>query len=361
MNSQGEPLVSVVTPVHNCEEYLAECIESVLAQTHSNWEYIIVNNCSTDATGVIAERYARQDNRIKIYRNDKLLPIIANHNKAFSLISGEAKYCKVVSGDDWLFPECIEKMVKVAEKNRTVGIVGSYQLSGSGTDRRHWRVRWSGLHYPSEALSGRSVARLWFIYGLYPFGTPTSLLYRADLVRQDGSFYPNTSPEADTSACLRHLTNVDFAFIHQVLSYERVHQGQISTTSRNVNAYILSIISDLSNYGDSYLTKNECELLMQDYTNQYYTFLAESILARRGRKFWQYHRGRLKGLGLSLRPIKLAAALVGRILDRAFNPKRTVEEWLRSNPEHLKPWSKLKRIKQAAWTEPEAFSRDRHC
>ena len=52
----AEPLVSVVTPVYNGEPYIAECIESILAQTYSNWEYIIVDNRSTDATQLIAEK-----------------------------------------------------------------------------------------------------------------------------------------------------------------------------------------------------------------------------------------------------------------------------------------------------------------
>ena len=60
------PLVSVVTPVHNGEAFLRECIESVLAQTYSHWEYIIVDNCSTDRTLEIASEYAIKDTRIKI-------------------------------------------------------------------------------------------------------------------------------------------------------------------------------------------------------------------------------------------------------------------------------------------------------
>src|SRR4051794_22441125 len=111
MNVQNQPLVSILTPVYNGEKYLEECIESVLSQSFQNWEYIIVNNNSTDRTLEIAEEYQRRDSRIRVHSNDTLLPIIANHNRAFGLISAESKYCKVVSADDWLFPECIERMV----------------------------------------------------------------------------------------------------------------------------------------------------------------------------------------------------------------------------------------------------------
>ncbi len=132
MSTANEPFVSIVTPVYNGEAYLRECIESVLAQTYSNWEYIILNNCSTDGTLRIAEEYSCRDRRIQVHSNDSLLPIIANHNRAFRLISPESKYCKVVSGDDWLYPECIARMVGLAEANLSVGLVGSYQLSGGG-------------------------------------------------------------------------------------------------------------------------------------------------------------------------------------------------------------------------------------
>ncbi len=141
MSTEYRPLVSIVTPVYNGETYLTECIESVLSQTYQNWEYIILNNNSRDRTLEIAEEYRRRDSRIRIYSNDTLLPIIANHNKAFSLISAESKYCKVVSADDWLFPECLQRMVGLAEENPSVGIVGAYQLSGG---EGIWYVRNSG-------------------------------------------------------------------------------------------------------------------------------------------------------------------------------------------------------------------------
>ena len=58
MNTKEAPLVSVITPVYNGAEYIAECVESVLAQTYKNFEYIVVDNCSKDATVEIVRRYA---------------------------------------------------------------------------------------------------------------------------------------------------------------------------------------------------------------------------------------------------------------------------------------------------------------
>src|SRR5712692_9727325 len=92
MDLQTQPLVSVVTPVYNGEKYLAECIESILAQTYQNWEYIIVNNCSTDRSLEIAQGYAKKDARIRIYNNQEFVGMIQNHNIALGQISSESKY-----------------------------------------------------------------------------------------------------------------------------------------------------------------------------------------------------------------------------------------------------------------------------
>ena len=128
MKPDQQPLVSVLTPVYNGEKYLAECIESVLAQTYQNWEYCIVNNCSTDRTLEIAQSYADKDKRIRIHNNVEFVGCDPNGNIAFRQISPESKYCKVVHADDWIFPECIMKMVELAEANPRVAIVGAYGL-----------------------------------------------------------------------------------------------------------------------------------------------------------------------------------------------------------------------------------------
>ena len=106
IKSKNDPLVSIVTPLYNSEEYLTECIESVLAQTYSNWEYVIVNNCSTDRSREIACGYAEKDKRIRITDNDVFLNSIQNQNNALCKISADSKYCKVLHTNDWLFPEC---------------------------------------------------------------------------------------------------------------------------------------------------------------------------------------------------------------------------------------------------------------
>lgn len=326
MSADNEPFASIVTPVYNGEAYLRECIESVLAQTYSNWEYIIVNNCSTDGTLRIAEEYARRDRRIQVHSNDSLLPIIANHNRAFRLISPESKYCKVVSGDDWLYPECIARMVELAEANPSVGLVGSYQLSGGGDK---WYVRNFGLPYSTTVVSGREIGRAQLLGTMDILGDPTCTLYRADLVRSTDSFYPNPTAEADLSACYECLRDTDYGFVHQVLSYERLHLEQVTTTSKSLEAFSTSDFGDLRAYGSIYLEPAEQEKRFNELMGNYYARLAfHAVHFRRG-DFWSFQRRRLKEVGLPFSSFRLAKAISARVLDLLLNPKETSEKLLR--------------------------------
>jgi len=252
--TQDGPLVTVLTPVFNGERYLVECIESVLRQTYKNIEYIIVNNCSTDCTLEIALGYAKKNPRVQVHTNERFVDVIENHNIAFRSISPDSKYCKVVSADDWIFPECLTRLVEHAESNPSAGIIGSYQLSGS-------IIKWQGFAYPRAVFSGREICRKIFIEGQpsFGFGTPTSLLYRANVVKNSAAFYPNSSPHADTSACFKYLQESEFGFVYQVLSYERVHGDTQSTKSQDMNRYSSAYLDDLIQYGHSCLSKEEYE------------------------------------------------------------------------------------------------------
>ena len=325
----AEPLVSVLTPVYNGAAWVEECIKSVLAQTYTNWEYIIVNNHSTDGTLEIAERYAQLDSRVRVHSNETLLDIIANHNRAFRLISASSKYCKIVSADDWLFPECLARMVALGEANPTVGIIGSYQLSGGGTDWNGWCVKWDQVPYPSTVVPGREVCRMQMLGGPYVFGTPTSILYRSDLVWKQDSFYPNSYSEADTSACYKCLQKSDFGFVHQILSYERDQHVRTTTRSQSLNAYLPARIYDILEYGKSFFSDRERERRLKELMDEYYEYLAWSALKRRESQFWTYHKGRLVELGFPLDKVRLGKAICGSLINLSLNPKQAVERLLK--------------------------------
>lgn len=109
------PLVSVMLPVYNGSRYLSAAIESLLCQTYKNIEILISDNCSTDSTQSIVERFMLQDQRIKFSRNETNLGTIANHNRCMAMASGE--YIELFGHDDILNPNCIELLVNCLEAN----------------------------------------------------------------------------------------------------------------------------------------------------------------------------------------------------------------------------------------------------
>jgi glycosyltransferase involved in cell wall biosynthesis len=329
MNTNNEPLVTVLTPVYNGEAYLRECIESVLKQTYRNFEYHIVNNRSKDRTLEIASDYAKRDSRIRVHDNAEFVPVIENHNIAFHLLSNDSKYCKLVCADDWLFPDCITQMVAVAEANPSVGIVGSYQMSGGGSDWRNWSVRWDELPFPSTVVSGRELCRATLLDGPYVFGDPTSLLYRSDLIRKEREFFPSASPHADTSACYKYLRDTNFGFVHQVLSYERVHGDRQSAHSEILDGYTPAKISDLLTYGSFYLTEAEIKGRLKETLDFYYKMLALGVLGGRNTDYWRFHREKLNELGHPLDRLRLSKAVLLKLIDLSLNPKQSVEKLLR--------------------------------
>lgn len=314
----SQPLVSIVTPVYNGAEHLAESIESVLAQTYQNWECIVVNNCSTDASAEVARRYAAKDSRIRVHENKEFLRVIANHNVALRQISSSSKYSKIVFADDWIFPECLERMVAVAEENPSVGIVGAYGLRGR-------QVMWAGLPYPSKLISGREVCRKLFLEDLYVFGTPHSVLFRSELVRNHDPFYNESNLHADSEACCALLKNCDFGFVHQILTFTRLRAGSLTEFTNEVNTLIVGRLHDLVTHGPDYLTAEEFKTCLDQKLAEYYNFLARSVLRGRDKKFWDYHKRKLNDAGVGFDRIRLARETLAELGSALLNPKDTIE------------------------------------
>ena len=119
-------LVSIIMPVYNVEKFIAEAIESILDQTYTNFELIIVDDCSTDRTVSIINEYRKKDNRIVFLRNEKNLKICKTLNKAWKQAKGQ--YILRMDGDDISDVSRIEKMLNYIKSNN-VDLIGSYAVS----------------------------------------------------------------------------------------------------------------------------------------------------------------------------------------------------------------------------------------
>jgi glycosyltransferase involved in cell wall biosynthesis len=257
-----EALVAVVVPVRNGADYLAECLESILAQTHASWECTIVDNASGDETPDIARGFAARDSRFRHLRCDELVDAVANHNRAYAAASDDSEFCKVVQADDWLYPDCLRQMVAVAPGQPTVGVVSAYQL----WDRR---VHLHGLPYETTFASGLDVLRETLRGTYHVTGGPTAHLLRTAFVHERTPFWQDGLRHTDTEAVFWLLSRHDFAFVHQILTFARDQQESRSRWSRALNSIPAEDIVFLLRFGPLVFDDDEYRALLRSRLRTY--------------------------------------------------------------------------------------------
>lgn len=332
----AEPLVTVITPVYNTGEFLEQAIRSVLAQTHGNFEYIICNNHSTDNSGEIAERYAKQDSRIRIVKPPTFLRQVLNFNFALQQISPDARYVKLILADDWLFPNCLKEMVAVGELSESVALISAYRLIEAYGDG-------FGLPVDQVVVTGRVACRLHMLNEIFLFGTPSTVMYRADVVRaRNPHFYPEDRFYNDTDAVFRILRDRDFGFVHQILTFTRYQPGSITHNVANYYSRVVDRILVLHQYGRDYLDAEEFERAMSRAWRVYYEGLGRQWLSERFHKksedFWQFHENRLAAVGLKIEPHKVALGASGALLRTVGSPFDLVRDLVRRRRKAEDPW-----------------------
>jgi glycosyltransferase involved in cell wall biosynthesis len=314
-----EPRVSVVTPFYNTAEYLGECIESVLRQSYRNFEYLLVDNKSTDGSRRVAESHAARDSRIRLVENDEFVDMLSNYNGALERIDPGSRYVKIAQADDVLFPECLSRMVELAEAAPGVGIVSSYYLMGES-------LCGEGIPRGVSVIRGRDACRRILLDRLYVTGSQTTVLYRADLVRSRRPFFARGHDNADTEIAMDILLEHDLGFVHQVLSFSRVHADSASGALRDrykwMKPYFLVL---LERYGRAVLTDEEWADLNGRLSREYFRFLGAEALRFPGRSFWEYQRHRLAQVGRPLSWIDVGPWALVELLRSVLSPGRVVE------------------------------------
>jgi len=312
------PLISVVTPFYNTAPYLAKCIESVLAQSYSQFEYILMDNCSTDGSTEIAETYARSDPRIRLIRSTQFVEQIPNYNRALALISDDSSYSKVVEADNHILPECLRLMMQAFERAQSIGLVSSYWLRGN-------LLCGSGYPYPTPMMSGREWVKQVLLGSVHVFGSPTQVMYRSSIVRGQKPFYNESVLHADTEKCYDILKHWDLGFVHQVLSFSRTDNESISSAGSELQAGALDRYIARRRYAPIFLEAIDAASLIRKERRIYYRSLARRALLLRGggSAFWRYHKVGLKTVNETLDWLYLLLIMGQELLWLASNPGMT--------------------------------------
>src|SRR5262249_52309579 len=154
-----------------------------------------------------------------------------------------------------------------------IGLVSSYSLKGD-------LLYGSGYPYPMTVVSGRECAAQ-HLLGTHVFGSPTQVMYRSAMVRQQQPFFDESVLHADTDKCLKILEHWDFGFVHQVLSFTRTDNDSISSAVRELQDGALDRYLTERRYAPIFL-KGEETLLRRKAKRRYYRNLVRTALRTRG-------------------------------------------------------------------------------
>lgn len=309
--------VSVVTPFYNTAEYLAECIESVLAQTLGDFEYVLADNASTDGSTDIASEYARRDPRIRFLHFDEHLPQVPNYNRALREADPSAKYCKVVQADDLILPRCLEEMACLADTDPEIGIVGSYTIVQD-------RVFLDGLDFYERIVDGDEVLRRYLHDGPYLFGSPTTHLYRMQDVKARYAFYSETSVFEDTEVAVELVLGRKLGFVHQVLSFVRTSNDSLSGQRDDYHIDALTRRVLIEKYGQRVLDDLALRRIKRRLARRHHRVLGEAFLLRRPSTFWDLHLAAAAEAGFRTGTRDIVAGSLVTILRWLANPETTL-------------------------------------
>lgn len=198
------PEISVVMPAYNAEKYIGPAIESILSQTFTNFELIIVNDASTDNTLSIIKKYARKDKRIRYKSNKKNSLIAYSLNVAIRM--AVAPIIARMDGDDISVPTRLEKQLTILKKQKNVAVVGA-NLTVVDTKGRTVSKR----EYPTDSVS---LKRLMFRYS--PFSHPV-VMFRKNVFDEFGGYRTDIFPCEDIDLWFKIASKYQFASINEPL------------------------------------------------------------------------------------------------------------------------------------------------
>lgn len=239
-----KPKVSVCVPTYNYAGYLPACIESVLAQSFGDFELVVIDDCSTDGTREVLDRY-RGDGRVRILANAANLGMVGNWNRC--LAEAQGAYVKFVFGDDLLSSgDALKRMVEVLDSRPSVTLVSSARTLVDSESR----VLRTLSHFRSATeMGGVDAINLCLYLQKNIIGEPSVVMFRRG--HSARGFHPGYRQIVDLEMWFHLLEQGRLYYIDEPLSCFRVHPCQQTAMNRNS----LLCLEDTRNLLRDYLDK----------------------------------------------------------------------------------------------------------
>ena len=146
--------ISIIVPVYKVEQYLCRCLDSIVAQTFTDWECILVDDGSPDDSGTICDEYAENDKRFRVFHQENA-GVSAARNKGLDEAKGE--WICFVDSDDWIEKEMLEKMYNLAVKNKAEVVVCGCKMTDTISIEKKFNPKIGWLNIPVDFV--------WYMHG----------------------------------------------------------------------------------------------------------------------------------------------------------------------------------------------------
>ncbi|MDY6826326.1 MAG: glycosyltransferase [Bacillota bacterium] len=295
-------MISVLLPVYNGKAYVREAIESVLAQDYEPFEFVIVDNASTDGTNLIIDEY-RNNRRVRVIRNKETVPRLVNFRRAFDAAAPQSRWFKFIGDDDQLLPGCLNEMVRAGEKGERIGLVCSYYYNGEQLVK-------GAVPEGAEVMRGPAILKKMLLEpgARSTIFSPATVLIPEAVYRETGGFRTDLL-HADAELFYRILNRYDLAYVHKPLTRVGYHsssgQAQSTLSGDTFSEAYLIRYHHLELYDKVKLNWRQVEKIKNNLVNDSVGFML-ACLARGRLKTALKHLGRIPLPALYLLPVSLA-------------------------------------------------------
>jgi len=224
-----EPLVSIIVPVYNAEEFLEHCINSVLGQEYTNFELILVNDGSCDGSAAICDKFSEKDARIQVIHKENS-GVSDSRNRALDRARGE--YLQFLDSDDWLTPDATKQFVRSAETYHSDMVIADfYRVVGENISHKG-DIEKEGL-LSREEFAGLMMENPADFY----YGVLWNKLYRRDIIEKN-----RLRMDAEISWCEDFIFNLEYIrHCHTVYALRAPLYYYVKTKGSLVNSQVASI------------------------------------------------------------------------------------------------------------------------
>jgi len=275
----SEVLVSVLMTSYNREKYIAEAIESVLVSSYTNFELIIVDDCSNDNTVEIARNYALKDSRIRLYVNEKNLDQFPNRNKAASYAKG--KYLKYCDSDDKLFDWTLDYCVQMMEK---------YPKAGMGILKLNKAIKEEYL-LPRDAIN-----KNFFEHSFLSIG-PSGTILKREAFESIGLYNSEYGVPSDMYFNLKMAASFPIVLLDKVFFFYREHDSQEIKNKYSYVCFNFKYLDDALNIPKFPLTVGQKNIVLKkakrDFVITFFIFLKDTGNLKKALKAY-----RISGIGI---------------------------------------------------------------